>query len=309
VQILSAPQNTLRAVPETSGAAPGRSQEVPGSANRCDPQEALQSSAITAGARARSGLADATPGYGAVARRRAEPRCDRVMVRMRVRAHAARLLLHALHGVVEQGCSLKVSDVGRGRARNHERGGGHGRNGLTPPQSGGIVVRRSRPCHGRQWTTRDRQIDATPGTVTGGELSHGRCAYRPAHGSSRRQRFLGRSCQGVAAEARSVGADATSASESLRWRRGIGGPSWGPPRHRQPSTPFRAAPIPRLDGYTLARALGILARDHYPDDPPAPESDGAAHQPPACRPSIGTGPGAAAPPNPRRLGSDGDLGL
>jgi hypothetical protein len=204
---------------------------------------------------------------------------------------------------------LDVSDVGRGRARNHERGGGHGGNGLTPPHSGGIGVRRSRRCHGRQWTTRDRQIDATPGTVTGGELSHGRCAYRPAHQSSQRQRFLGRSCHRVAAEARSVGADATSASESLRWRRGIGGPSWGPPRHRQPSTPFRAAPIPRLDGYTLARALGLFARDHYPDDPPSPESDGAAHQPPACRPSIDTGWGAAAPPNPRRLGSDGDLGL
>jgi hypothetical protein len=88
------------------------------------------------------------------------------------------------------------------------------RNGLTPPQSGGIAVRRSRRCHGRQWPTRDRQIDATPGTVTGRQLSHGMSAFRPAHESSRRQRFLGRSCHRVAP------------------RRVVSGPT--PPRRRSP---------------------------------------------------------------------------
>jgi hypothetical protein len=49
----------------------------------------------------------------------------------------------------------------RGRGRDQERGGGHGGNGLTPPQSSEIAVSRSRRCHGRQRTRRDRQPHAT----------------------------------------------------------------------------------------------------------------------------------------------------
>jgi hypothetical protein len=107
--------------------------------------------------------------------------------------------------------------------------------------------------------------------------------------------------------ARIVRADATSASESLRWRRGIGGPAWDPPRHRRASPPLRVPPVPRR-GSAPSRAPGVLDRDHDPHDPPSTDSGGA--QPPSgCRPAIGTGAGAAAAPHPSRLGPDGGLGV